>query len=92
MEEQAPATADAETANSDLLWTQLLELSCEITVELPLAGFTVRDLIQLAPQRVIDTKASINSDVPTLVNGTVLAWSEFEVVADSLAVRITDFV
>jgi len=93
MSNQALATiAAVPPASADILWAQVLELSCELTVQLPIAGFRVRDLIQLAPNLVIDTKTSIASDVPTAVNGTLLAWSEFEVVGERLAIRITDFV
>ena len=92
MDDPATVTSAEVRGKSDPLWSQVLELSCELTVQLRITGFKVRDLIQLAPQMVINTKSSITSDVPTLVNGTLLAWSEFEVVADRLAIRITDFV
>lgn len=77
--------------SADALWANVLELSCEVTVQLAIPGFRVRDLIRLAPNLVIDTKTPLASEIPTSVNGTLLAWSELEVVGERLAIRITDF-
>jgi flagellar motor switch/type III secretory pathway protein FliN len=32
----------------------------------------------------------VRRDVPLRVNGNVIGWSEFEVVGDTLAVRLTE--
>jgi flagellar motor switch/type III secretory pathway protein FliN len=71
-------------------WAGLHGLPCELTVDLPLPGFTVGDLLRLAKSSLIDTHWSISADVPLRVNGELIAWCEFEVVRSNLAVRLTE--
>ena len=71
-------------------WTQVRELACYLTVDLPLPNFHVADLVALDRQSVIDTHWPVGNDVPLRVNGELLAWCEFEVVESRLAVRLTE--
>lgn len=71
-------------------WARLLGLSCELTAELAVPGFKVADLLRLAPRTVIDSHCKAGADIPLRVNGGLVAWSEFEVVRDRLAVRLTE--
>jgi flagellar motor switch protein FliN len=72
------------------IWKQVPELPCELTLDLPLPGFKLRDLVQLQAGTVLDSTWSVGTDLPLRVNGTLIAWSEFEVVADRLAARVTE--
>jgi flagellar motor switch/type III secretory pathway protein FliN len=71
-------------------WQHVQDMACILSVDLPLPGFRVRDLMRLQPQSVIDTRWPVGNDVPLRVNGELLAWCEFDVVEDHLAVRITE--
>lgn len=71
-------------------WVHAFRLQCELTVEVPLPGFKVRDLTNLRPQVVIPSQWHVGEDVPLRINGQLIAWSEFEVARNKLAVRITE--
>ena len=69
----------------------MLELPCELTLDLPVPDFTVSNLLRLESGAVLETKWANGDDVPIRINGELIAWSEFEVVGDRLAVRITEW-
>lgn len=71
-------------------WAAVLGLPCDLTVDVPLPGFRVGDLTKLAPRMVIDSHWQVGEDVPVRVNGQLVAWGEFEVVSNRLAVRLTE--
>lgn len=65
-------------------------LPCAVTLELPVVNFTIADLLKLAPGIVVETACHHTSDVPLRVNQLLMGWTEFDVIDDRLAVRITD--
>jgi flagellar motor switch/type III secretory pathway protein FliN len=65
-------------------------LPCTLTLDLPVVRFTVADLLALAKGSIVETAYHHNSDVPLRVNNLLIGWTEFEVVGDRLAVRVTD--
>lgn len=65
-------------------------LPCTLTVELPVVKFTVRKLMELTRGSVVETAFHQSSDLPLRVNGQLVGWTEFEVVGERLAVRLTD--
>jgi flagellar motor switch/type III secretory pathway protein FliN len=71
-------------------WVSVLSLPCRLTVDLPLPGFKVADLLKLQSGSVIGTNWHVGRDVPLRINGTLIGWSEFEVVGNRLAVRLTE--
>lgn len=71
-------------------WKNAQEMACTLSVELPFPGFRVHDLMRLQPQAVIDTRWPVGNDVPLRINGELLAWCEFEVVENRIAVRLTE--
>ena len=85
----SPQSESAAQPESDP-WVHVLKLPCQLTVELPLPDFTVATLMHLEPGTVIDSGWNVSDDLPLRVNGEVIAWSEFEVVANRLAVRLTE--
>ena len=65
-------------------------LKCKITLDLPVVRFTIRDLREMRVGTVVETACKATSDVPVRVNGTLIGWTEFEVIGNTLAVRITE--
>jgi flagellar motor switch/type III secretory pathway protein FliN len=65
-------------------------LPCNLAVDLPILKFTVRDLLDLESGAIVETTFHQSSDLPLRVNGQLLGWTEFEVVGERLAVRLTD--
>jgi flagellar motor switch/type III secretory pathway protein FliN len=65
-------------------------LPCRLTLQIPVTGFSVGDLLRLNVGSIITTPCHYTHDVPLRVNGLLIGWTEFEVIADRLAVRITE--
>ena len=65
-------------------------LPCTLTLELPVVNFTIADLMKLAPGAIVETACHHTSDVPLRANQLLIGWTEFDVIDDHLAVRITD--
>lgn len=65
-------------------------LPCTLALDVAIVRFTVRTLLELAPGAVLETSCHQSMDIPLRVNGLLLAWTEFEVVGERLAARITD--
>jgi flagellar motor switch protein FliN/FliY len=68
---------------------RLSRLAVELDVAIPVRDFRVRNLLALAPGSVIQTQWQQGEDLPLATRGAQLAWSEFEVIDEQLAVRIT---
>jgi flagellar motor switch/type III secretory pathway protein FliN len=93
--EAVPAAANPELertleAAEDGRWRRVLVLPCELTVDLPLPGFRIADLLKLRPGSVINAHWPLGREVPLRLNGVLIGWSEFAVVGNSLAVRLTE--
>jgi flagellar motor switch/type III secretory pathway protein FliN len=65
-------------------------LPCTLALDLPVVKFTVGDLLSLARGSIVETAYHQSSDIPLRVNGQLVGWTEFEVVGQRLAVRLTD--
>jgi len=65
-------------------------LPCTLSLEVPVVRFTIADLLSLSKGAVVETSCHHTSDVPLRVNGVLVGWTEFEVVGDRLAVRLTE--
>lgn len=85
----AEAGAAHETED-DIRWKPVLDLPCDLVVDLPLPGFKIADLLKLRPGAVISAHWRLGQEVPLRLNGTLIGWIEFEVAGDSLAVRMTE--
>lgn len=70
-------------------WSAFQQLPCRISLEISIPGFTVATLLRLSPNDVINTRWLQGSDVPLRVNGKLIGWTEFEVINDFLAARLT---
>ncbi|MDR3742519.1 MAG: FliM/FliN family flagellar motor C-terminal domain-containing protein [Terracidiphilus sp.] len=72
-----------------LLSSAVARLPVELDVGIPVRGFRVRELINIAIGTVISTEWVNGDDLPLQAGKVQLAWAEFEVVDTQLAVRIT---
>ncbi len=73
-------------------WRQVWWLPCKLSLELPLAQFTVRELLRLQAGNIVLTHWSRGAEVPLRANGQLIGWVEFEPVGDHIGVRITELV
>jgi flagellar motor switch/type III secretory pathway protein FliN len=78
--------------SEEAAWAHVKGLPCRLSVEVPILHFTVRRLLDLAPGLILDTYHEEGSHVPVLVNGEMIAWGEFDVVDEILAIRLTELV
>lgn len=74
------------------LWPEALELPCELSVALKVPQFTIRDLLALGMNSLVNTHRREGAHVPVMVNGVMIAWAEFDVIDGKLAVRMTEMV
>jgi flagellar motor switch/type III secretory pathway protein FliN len=86
-----PAFAAATAAAADP-WQQLSWLPCQLSLEVPVPQFTVRDLLRLRSGSVVPTSWSRSREVPLHANGELIGWAEFEAVESHIGARITELV
>lgn len=67
----------------------LAGLPLQLDVSVPVPNFRVRDLLALEKGTVLTTAWPHAEDVPVWCGGSQLVWTEFEVVDNVLAVRVT---
>jgi len=65
------------------------QIPIEIDVAVPIRNFRVRNLLALTTGQAIGTEWVEGEDLPLGGRGAQLAWTEFEVIDQKLAVRIT---
>jgi len=65
-------------------------LPCQVSLEIPIVKFTVGDLLRLGNGSIAETACLSTSDIPLRANGLLIAWTEFEVIGNRLALRITE--
>jgi hypothetical protein len=64
-------------------------LPVELEVSVPVHDFRVRNLLALEPGALVGSQWSHGDDLPLSAGDVHLAWTEFEVVVNILAARIT---
>jgi flagellar motor switch/type III secretory pathway protein FliN len=65
-------------------------LPCQLSLEIPIVNFTVGDLLRLDKDSIAETSCLSTGDIPLRANGLLIAWTEFEVIGNRLALRITE--
>jgi flagellar motor switch/type III secretory pathway protein FliN len=81
IEEPAPEETSGDT--------RLDRLPMQLDVMVKVRSFRVQDLLAMEKGTVVETVHEHTQDVPMRCGGTLLVWSEFEVLDQRLAVRIT---
>jgi len=71
---------------------RIAALPLQLDVRIPLPDFRISDLVGLAPGRVVASEWPSSDDVPLTCGDVHLVWTEFEVVDQTLAVRVTRLV
>ena len=77
---------DDETS---MLKSPVARLPVELDVVVPVRKFRVRHLLALQPGQLIESQWGNGEDVPLAAGAVQLAWGEFEVIDNQLAVRVT---
>jgi flagellar motor switch protein FliN/FliY len=70
-------------------WLAISRLPVVLTARIPLSAFKVRDLLRLQQGQLIRSDWSTTEDIPVKIGRVSLAWSEFEVVEQNMAMRLT---
>ncbi len=70
-------------------WLLLSRLPLRLTAAIPLPGFRVKDLVGLKAGQIVASTWTSSDDVPLKIGAVQLSWSEFEVVEQRMAVRLT---
>ncbi len=70
-------------------WPLLARLTVRLEAGIPMPRFKVRDLLRLEVGQVVESESPDSEDVPLRVGHVQVGWSEFEVVEQQLAVRLT---
>ena len=84
-----PFIAEPVSTEQELL-DSMPWLPCTLTLEVPVVHFTIADLLALKEGSIVETASHHTSDVPLRVNQLLIGWTEFDVIGDKLAVRITE--
>lgn len=63
---------------------------CQLSLEVPVSRFTVGDLLHLGVGSIVESSAHHTGDIPLRANGLLIGWTEFEVIGNRVAVRITE--
>jgi flagellar motor switch/type III secretory pathway protein FliN len=92
MESKQAELASVRSTDEETAWTLVKGLLCQLSVQVNIPHFTVRMLLDLAPGDILDTHYEEASHLPVIVNGQMIAWGEFDVVDETLAVRLTELV
>ena len=71
-------------------WRHVMDVPAVVSVEVAVVDLTVRELYRLKNGSIVTTTQSSGANVPLRVGGTLLAWGEFQVVNDHLAVRVAE--
>jgi flagellar motor switch/type III secretory pathway protein FliN len=93
IEVSAPPAAPAPEAAKELdCWSELLRATGTLSVDLAVVGLTVRELYRMVPGALVATPVLEAATVPVRLNGQLIAFGEFQVVGERLAVRIAEIV
>ncbi|MBB5057627.1 flagellar motor switch protein FliN/FliY [Granulicella aggregans] len=69
-------------------WPILQRVPETITALIDIPDFTVRDLLTLEPGRVVASQTLTSELIPIKIGAVQILWAEFEVVEESLGLRV----
>src|SRR5436189_150892 len=76
--------------NDEARWKRVMDLRCGVSVEVPVASFTVRDLLKLRSLPLLGSAWPTSANLPVRVNGERIAWCELEAAGSRVAIRLTE--
>jgi flagellar motor switch/type III secretory pathway protein FliN len=68
----------------------MLSVHATLSVEVSIVRLTVRELYCLEKGSLVGSSAASGENVPLLAGGKLIAWGEFQVIRDNLALRIAE--
>ena|ERR1700724_3407750 len=71
-------------------WAGLLLVPTMVSAEVTVVALTVRELFRLEKGSIVSTAQVSGANIPLHVGGRLVAWGEFQVVGDLLAVRVAE--
>jgi flagellar motor switch protein FliN/FliY len=87
--ERQPGAASAAGSAGKLQLARIAAMPVQLDVRVPVPEFRVADLLALEPGSVVASAWPSSDDVPLLCGEVHMVWTEFEVVDQTLAVRVT---
>jgi flagellar motor switch protein FliM len=87
--EQIPTGPWIRRIEEHASWPVLSKLPMTMSVALSLNQFRVRDLLGLVEGQVFETMSPDTEDIPLKVGDVQLGWTEFEVLDQKIAARLT---
>ncbi len=86
-----PSSEEAKLSLKDMVSSEsaLGALPVELKVAIPIPAFRVRDLVTIEKGRVLASEWANGEDLPLSCGDVQLVWTEFEVVDQKMAVRVT---
>src|SRR5665213_2809988 len=87
-----PAIAWMARIEEHPAWPVLSRLPVTMIATISLSRFRVQDLLGLAEGQVFESTSPDTEDVPLKVGDVQLGWTEFEVVEQKIALRLTRLV
>ena len=82
--------ADPSRSQPTIEWCHFGWLPCTLSLELPLAPFTIRDLLRLKLGSILVTQWSSGSEVPLRADGQMIGWAELEPAGEHIGARVTE--
>ena len=70
-------------------WPLLSRIPMRLIAGIPLPNFRVKDLVGLKAGQLVGSNWPSTDDVPLKIGSVQLSWSEFEVVEQQMAIRLT---
>lgn len=89
-EEGSAGDREAVLVADEIQWQRVMPLPCDLSVDVPMPNFKVRDFLGLQIGSVIRTNWSLGRDVPLRVNHSLIGWGELEGTSTHLGVRLTE--
>jgi flagellar motor switch/type III secretory pathway protein FliN len=86
------SSAKAALPGTNDPFAAFLHIPAAITIDVPVVALTVRDLFRLEKGSIVVTSQPSGANVPVQIASTLVAWGEFQVFTDKLAVRLTELV
>ena len=86
----APKPEAAAAGAVDNAWQEAGWLPCKLSVDVPVAGFTVGDLLSLEINSLVHSGVAREADVPVRVNGQEIGSAELDAAGNRIAVRLVE--
>lgn len=81
--------APAEAMESHPAWPMISHLPVLLRVHVPLSGLRVRDVLALEAGQTLPSLWPVGENLPLAAGANQIAWGEFEVAGQHIALRLT---